>query len=58
MKKLISKIEKIKVLNREEQKSINGASQCYFDCHNSCLASSNGCRSHYAACMDVCTLSC
>jgi len=58
MEKLILNIGKVRVLGKAEQKSINGAGFCFIGCHDSCLASSNGCRSHYAACMDVCTTSC
>ena len=42
-----------KVLNKEEQKKVNGGVNC-FDCQSYCIANSGGDRMVYGVCMGEC----
>ena len=58
MQNLLSSFAQSRVIGKAEQKTMNGGGSCYFSCHGPCLIEANGCRSHYAACMDSCTANC
>ena len=59
MKHLISNNQKVRVLGKAEQKSINGGNfQCIIACYDNCLANSGGDRLAYADCLDVCLPNC